>query len=506
MIDLIKDKERILNFIVEKGKTFRKQIAVELNILPRNLNRNIDKLIEENEIKKDKEGKEVFYIPIGNEIEPTLNSSIAEEPQTETSKKKRKTKADVLYDIICSLDHDPSRQELRALTGLSEKNFDQRMKRNLREGKVERYKVGKNAYYHKSGNVKHIEPVQSFTRLNADLTRIPPLQAFIDYLRGENYSEKSITEYKRIITTFYHFKGDSKTGFKVYPVEQLTIRDIDAFRNKLNEKQQSDAAIRHAMVALKAYFKYLKSRKYIIEDFLADYKFPPIQARPQPVATIEEWWQCVKAVKPKMKIRDCALLLLMFDTGLRVSEAETICREHIYFETKEIKVLGAKGKRMKGAKIPRLLPIAQITLDYLRKVIEMTKKEVIITYRLNDGTEESGTAVFLNDQDEQAEQLNIKTRKVRDFILQLRERCKLSQKITVHSFRRLMDLTLTNSGMRIDFVADRMGHVPENKMTIAYINAAPDYKAEYKKQYQQTHPLNEPGFVRKFKTIVEESA
>jgi Mn-dependent DtxR family transcriptional regulator len=59
-MDLIKDEERILNFIVEKGKTFRKQIAVELNILPRNLNRNIDKLIEKSKIEKGKEGKEVL--------------------------------------------------------------------------------------------------------------------------------------------------------------------------------------------------------------------------------------------------------------------------------------------------------------------------------------------------------------------------------------------------------------------------------------------------------------
>lgn len=502
---MISIKDKIRDIFIKEDEIKRKELPQRLGIDPRNLGREIKSFLESGELTQRKDGKEIIYIAVKQTAQES-NTEPLTEAQTNNpnpAKKKRKTKADILYDIIKSKKRPCSRQELRAETGLSEKNFDRRMKKNLQQGKVEKNKVGKNAYYQISGNsVQPITPVQSITKIDSEVARIPPLQAFLKYLEGERYSEKSIKEYKRIIVTFYKFKSNTR----VFPIEQFTIRDTDGFRQYLHDKQQSESAIRHAMVALKSYFKYLKSRNYIINDFLADYKFPPIEPKEQPITTIEEWWQFVRSTtKNKHKMRDLAVLLLLFDTGLRISEIETICKEHINFNVSEIKILGAKGKRMEGGKIPRLLPISQITLNYLQKVIEGNKSDVTISYRLANGTIESGTAVFLNDQAQHAEKMSMKKRKVRDFIKRLYEQCKL-RRITIHSFRRFLILILTNNGMRVDFVADRVGQKSEHRQTIAYINAAPEYKAEYTRQYHQAHPLNDPGFVRKFNTIVEGTA
>lgn len=512
-MSLLTYKEKIYNIIVRDGKSYRKRIAEELGIAPFNVNRDTKKLISENRIDQDKDGKEVYYIPIIMQQEMSESPIEALTNNAPTPKKKHKIAADVLYETICSLDHDPSSQELIALTGLSGKNLNHRMKKNLQQGKVEWYKAGREVFYRKSGlQYSPIQAVAYLTQLEADIERNPPLKAFVAYCPVKKYARRTVQEYKRVINAFYHFKDRfNEKSFRIYPAEQFTTRDINEYLQHLIEQKQSTSAQNHAVVALKTYFKFLTENDFIAKNPALPLGYNKIPEKLQSHLSEEVFLNFIKViVKRKKHIdRDLALLLLMFDTGLRVSEVETVCREDIYFESNSMRLWAAKGKRMNSARVPFTLPIAQITCDYLKKVILNTEDEVQISFLVQDEEGEhmhTGTAIFLNDQLHHMEKRNMKLAKVSAFIRQLRDDSKSSKKITVHSFRHFMSVILGNNDMRLDFIDNRMHHKTEHQMTVNYMNSDPAYRKKYDEQYQHAHPLNNPTFVEKIMAIVKGTA
>jgi integrase len=193
----------------------------------------------------------------------------------------------------------------------------------------------------------------------------------------------------------------------------------------------------------------------------------------------------------------------MLDTGARVGELETICREHIDFENSVITILGEKKRRRAGKRVPRTLPLSKLTLQYLQKLIFRYRNiEEKVFYWSYDEKIEVGTAVFLTPY-----RKFMKGGQIRQFVRDLREKAQIIKEITVHSFRRWLAVTLGNGGMREDFISYRLGQEPKNisKITLDYMRMAPEYRMEYDKQYQRAHPLNQSEFVQQFQTFVGEN-
>lgn len=498
-VDLRTCKEKIHEVIMRNFIIKRKDLAEKLGILPRNLNRDINKLIDDGEIIKDKQGREIVYMAVQQK------SSIIEEPKEsevlEVLRKTKPTRADQLFDVIKSEERWFSCKELCELDGISSHNFGQCMKPNLQLGKVVRDKVGRETFY----RLADTDPVRKVVQLSASellVGRIEPLKAFLHFEKyTKHHSQLTIDVYKREILLFYNWKNKfNTTSFTVYPCERITLRDIDRFHQYLDEERHyGSAGKRGSFIALKSYFKFLASRNYISHNFMAEEKAPPIEKRAQVIISLEEFWRLVTvAVNGKHPTRDLTLLLVMLDTGARVGEVETICREDLNFDENILVIHGEKAKGVKGRRKGRTLPISNLTAQYLHAVIEENKEIVTPVYIwIQKEREEVGTAVFLN-----RDRTFLRRHQIGNALISLRTRARLENAVTVHSFRRWLILYLTNNDMRTDFVALRVGHTPGNKMTVDYIEMAPEYREKYDQQYQSTHCLNQADFIAKFNAIV----
>lgn len=506
--DRITYREQIRDIILSEGKVYRAELARRLGIKDvNNINREINVLIEQGLIEKDKDGRKVFYFPV-NLLKPSTH--ISDEPEaSEVLFLKKKTKpdrADKLFDVIASEDRWWSCKELCEVIGITYHNFGQSNERNLQLGRVIKRKDGRNTFYKKAG----ITPVKESVQLSTTeilVNRIPQLKAFRDFKKTtDNCSQSTIDQYEKEILLFYHWKNKfNSTHFTIYPVERITVRDIDQFLQFLDEERHYSAtAKRGVVVALKSYATFLKTRNYIAHDFMAEVKAPRVEKKPQIYASVEEFWRLVAAAcNGKDPTRDLAFLLVCADTGARVGEIETICREDINFEENILTIHGEKAKGIKGERKDRTLPISKLTAQYLQAVIEENKEIITPVYLwIHKKPKEIGNAVFLN-----RDKTFLRRRQIGNVLRRLRGQAGLENAITVHSFRRWLISHLTNQldkskNMRMDFVAQRVGHATDNQMTVDYMKMQPEYRAKYDQEYQASHLLNQPDSIAKFKSIV----
>jgi len=509
-------KDRMKQIIVERKKVYRKELAMEFGIAPHNLNRDADKLIAENEIEYGKDGREVYYIPktVSPEPEATIQE-VSEASETEVKpretgkllKSQRVTKAQQMYDFIKQKDCEVSNRELIKQFNIPERKLSLYLKPKTKTGDLKWRKIGRETFYRR-GEMP-IETVTRFTKMEMIVKQIGELDQFRKYEINQRLSNRTIVEYLKNIIKFYQFKNNFGTsGVFIFPVERFTIRDFDAYKTYCRQElHYSDYAMASMVVPLKAYFRYLKSRNLVLTDILENEEVPQVHSDeqdPQSVITVEDFWNLVGTVKgDKYELTSLTLLLIMLDTGARVGELETICREHIDFENSVITILGEKKRRRAGKRVPRTLPLSKLTLQYLQKLIFRYRNiEEKVFYWSYDEKIEVGTAVFLTPY-----RKFMKGGQIRQFVRDLREKAQIIKEITVHSFRRWLAVTLGNGGMREDFISYRLGQEPKNisKITLDYMRMAPEYRMEYDKQYQRAHPLNQSEFVQQFQTFVGEN-
>lgn len=516
-MDLITYKDRIKEIIFERGKTYRKELAIEFGIAPHNLNRDVDKLIVENEIEKGRDGKEIYYLPkmvISEPEIPTPEVTEAKEPEAKPKEagkilqKMRVTKAQKMYDYIKQKDCEVSNRELIKEFNIPERKLSLYLKPKTASGDLKWRKIGRETFY-RLGEMP-IETVTRFTKMEMIVKQIGELDLYRKHLMNNRISNRTIVEYLKNIIRFYEFKNNFGTsGVFIYAVGRFTIQDFDKFKTYCREQLHYGVYAMAGMIsALKSYFKYLKRSNLILIDILENEEVPHVdsdEVEPQPVINLDDFWNLVKITKgDKYELRSLTLLLIMLDTGARVGELETICREHIDFNNGAITILGEKKKRREGGRVPRTLPISKLTLQYLKELINKfndIKEEVF--YWIYDRKVKVGTAVFITNYKKW-----MRGEQIRQFMRDIREKLQMDKEITVHSFRRWLAVTLVNGGMREDFVSYRLGQEPKNisRITLDYMKMAPEYRIEYDRQYQQAHPLNHSDFIQKFNTIVSMEA
>ena len=98
--------------------------------------------------------------------------------------------------------------------------------------------------------------------------------------------------------------------------------------------------------ALKAFFAWLGRKGYTADDLLRGVRPPrTIQRVIEPLSgeEIEKMFSGIDA-NTVLGARNCALVSLMLDTGLRLSEAAYLEEPDVHLEDRYVKVLGKGGK------------------------------------------------------------------------------------------------------------------------------------------------------------------
>jgi len=317
---------------------------------------------------------------------------------------------------------------------------------------------------------------------------------FLNYLRvSKNYSENTLISYKNDLHQLEMFLNTSlnanishtKTDRKIQTPEILEqsygINDIDVNllksfvselfdrANKINKRPKnfrrdySTKSISRKISTLKAFFKYLKRKKYVDKNSASSLIFPKQKKKIPYFFSQNEMSGLLDDMNSiNLKILDKAVIELFYSTGMRLSELINLKINDVNFRNKTVKVTG------KGNKI-RIIPFgkkAELSVkDYLqiREICNIKKSDFL----------------FLNQKGNKLYPMNL-YRMITRNMAKVSESKKKSPHILRHSFAT----HLLDNGADIRAVKDLLGH-ESLSTTQLYTHITPE---KLKKIYKQAHP------------------
>ena len=195
------------------------------------------------------------------------------------------------------------------------------------------------------------------------------IEEFLEYCEiGKNQSKRTTDNYRHYLSRFESF---AKTQ-GVNDPEDITLELVRQYRLYLNRLTEEDdrqvlklVSQNYHLIALRAFLKYLSKNDV---KSLASEK---IELPKNPVRQVEfldhdELKRLFEAVNQEpnelLRLRDGAILELLFSTGLRVSEAAGLKRDNINLDRREFTVRG------KGSKL-RLVFLSQEAAEAIKKYL-----------------------------------------------------------------------------------------------------------------------------------------
>lgn len=168
---------------------------------------------------------------------------------------------------------------------------------------------------------------------------------FLEYLEIErNRAQKTIENYDHYLNVFFDWSKIKKPG----DIDDSLVRNFRIFLNRYegsNRKPLKKITQNYYIIALRSFLKYLAKRdiKTLPAEKIEVGKVP---TREVDFLEEEEFSRMIEETKGKTfkKLRDRAILELLFSGGLRVSELVSIDRDKINLKNQEVVVRGKGGK------------------------------------------------------------------------------------------------------------------------------------------------------------------
>lgn len=279
--------------------------------------------------------------------------------------------------------------------------------------------------------------VTIYSSLQTDL--IPVIKEFHQWLmHSKNYSINTTEAYLYDIKCFFEFLH--KVNGELVKIEDLLAADYSTFRGWLAaRKLRKLSAISNARAisAIRRFYKYMEKFHQLSNSSLALLETAK-KKQPLPKAlsneSIKELLGNVKDNIPWIKARNTALILLLYGTGLRISEALNIKKEE--FNSSTLKIVG-KGKK---ERIVPILPIIQTAVESYIKLCPffVTKNE---------------TFLFLGKNGQKLSRNNFA-----GYLAKLRNISNDTTKASAHSFRHSFATHLLTAGVNLRSIQELLGH------------------------------------------------
>jgi site-specific recombinase XerD len=193
-------------------------------------------------------------------------------------------------------------------------------------------------------------------------SRDPLAEDFFRHLSVEkNASPRTIKAYRQSLDAF------RLTNSK--PWKQCSTDDFRNYLFDMMKRGQARSYIRLQFSALRTFYKFLKARKRLSRDPLADLQLPKIDKKLPIVLTAQQIDELLSAplkvqkerAAPKwMPLRDAAIMELFYSSGLRLAELAALDVADVDLYTESVRVFG-KGRK------ERVCPVGLPALEAIQK-------------------------------------------------------------------------------------------------------------------------------------------
>ncbi len=293
------------------------------------------------------------------------------------------------------------------------------------------------------------------------------LESFIEYLQWEKrYSYNTLTSYKKDIYQFQQFI-EEKFSINIKNINSTHIREWIFFLYE--DKGLLPSSINRKIASLRTFYKYLYVKKEIKNNPVANIHSLKIEKKLPTFIPEKEmdmlFEQVIDNVENNyLELRDKAILLMLYYTGMRLSELINVKVNDIDFLGGYVKVIGKRNKE-------RQIPLTSNFLAFLGMYIKKTKEH----FNINNANH----YIFLTDKGNKIYPKFV-YRKVNSYLSIVTTMTKRSPHVLRHTFAT----HLLNKGADINAIKEILGHANLAATQIYTHNTI----EKLKKAYNKSHP------------------
>ena len=286
---------------------------------------------------------------------------------------------------------------------------------------------------------------------------------FLDYLSSElNRSQQTVESYRDDLKHFEKFAKDLSDSFSWETVDSDMIRD---WMESMMDKGNSAATVSRRLSALKTFYRFALTRHYVESDPVYSIKGPK-KEKPLPQfvkeSEMDELLDRQAWGDDYNNVRARTIIILFYETGMRLSELVNLDDKDVNFVTSEIKITGKGNKQ-------RIVPFG-----------DELKNTLLEFRRLRDASVEVKTpALVVSDKG-----TRMSPSKVQNIVRSNLSRvCSLKKK-SPHVLRHSFATAMLNHHVGIENLKKLLGHASISTTEI-YTHTTFE---QLKRVYNEAHP------------------
>jgi integrase/recombinase XerC len=282
---------------------------------------------------------------------------------------------------------------------------------------------------------------------------------FLDYLKFEKrYSTHTLTAYETDLQQFFTFIQDQ---FQLNNINELNSSFIRTWLASLKENELESKSINRKISTLKSFTKFLIRNNYLEKSPMTGIISPKISKRLPSFIEEDQLKTLFNYIEFSDSWKDQTqkmVLVLFYETGMRISELINLKINQLDFSNKQLKVLGKGNKE-------RIIP--------LNHEVVMVLKEFI-----NKNPTDNKEFVFVT---EKGKKLN--PRYVYAFVKKYLALITTVKKKSPHVLRHSFATHLMNNGAEINAVKELLGHSSLAATQVYTHNSIEKLKEVFKKAH-----------------------
>jgi len=221
-----------------------------------------------------------------------------------------------------------------------------------------------------------------------------------------------------------------KGEIEMEKVDRLSIRKYLSFLHRRNKK----SSIARKVSTLRSFYKYLVRERLVPSNPAKAVSTPKVEKPLPTTLTVDEAFRLMEAPVEKRRLRDRAILELLYSSGIRVGELVGVNVNQLDEDLGIVKVMG-KGRK------ERIVPVGLKAIEALKAYLQE---------RGDVGEEEP---LFINSRGGR-----LTARSIGRLVKKYTKRSGIFRKVSPHSLRHTFATHLLDAGADIREIQEMLGH------------------------------------------------
>jgi integrase/recombinase XerC len=273
---------------------------------------------------------------------------------------------------------------------------------------------------------------------------------FATWLRGNDRADHTVRAYRYTLQQFATW-FEATNGYRL-TAENLTPSDVKQYRETLIKQGYKPASTNRALATLRAFGEWIAETQHVTDPtakvkFIASDRFKAGQG-PKSLDR-QELFKLHQALEQRLGYaerkghelawlyRDQAIILVLLNTGLRVSELCALTTADLTLKPRSGQLIVRRGKGMKYREIPLNATVREALATWLKNRVGLVDDDVAALFvtKYREGIEPGAVQYLLRELAKDA-----------------------GVHLTPHTLRHTFGKSLTDAGVNIEQVAALLGH------------------------------------------------